>query len=92
MNKSLVKQIIEKPRMPKRPSTSVTGTGTTYRASKAQTLLLHALDRKAAAAEVKKAQVAEVKKARADKKAEAAERLAHRKAQGARDRVKVSSE
>ena len=78
--------------MPKRPSTSVTGTGTTYRASKAQTLLLHALDRKAAAAEAKKANAAEVKKARTDKKAEEAASLAHQKAQRARDRVKASPE
>ena len=78
MNKSLVKQIFANPRMPKRPSTSVTGTGTTYRASKAQTLLLHALDRKAAAAEAKKATAAEVKKARTDKKAEEAASLARR--------------
>jgi hypothetical protein len=91
MNNSLVKQIVAKPRMPKRPSTFVAGTGTTYRASKAQTLLLHALDRKTAAAEAKKAQVAEVKKARADKKAEAAASLALRKAKVAHDRVKGSS-
>jgi hypothetical protein len=42
---------------------------TTYRASKAQTLLLRALDKKIAAAEEKKAKAAETKKARADKKA-----------------------
>jgi hypothetical protein len=45
MNKALVKQIFAKPRMPKRPSASVTNTGTTYRATKAQTVLLRARTR-----------------------------------------------
>ena len=67
MNKALVKKIAAKPRMPKRPSTFVASTGTTYRASKAQTLLLHALDKKTAAAEAKKIKTAEAKKAKADK-------------------------
>jgi hypothetical protein len=75
MNKALVKQIFAKPRMPKRPSASVTNTGTTYRASKAQTLLLHALDKKADAAEAKKAKVAEAKKAKADKTGRGAGKL-----------------
>jgi hypothetical protein len=68
-NKALVKQIFAKPRMPKRPSTSVASAGTTYRASKAQTLLLRALDKKADAAEAKKVLAAEAKKAKAEKKA-----------------------
>ena len=68
MDKALVKQIIANPRMPKRPSTSVASTGTTYRASKAQTLLLRALDKKADAAEAKKVKAAEAKKAKAEKK------------------------
>ena len=87
MNKALVKQVVAKPRMPKRPSTSVANTGTTYRATKAQTLALRALDRRAEAAEEKKAKVAEAKKARIDKKAEEAASLAHRKAAAAHDRL-----
>jgi hypothetical protein len=87
MNNTLVKPIVAKPRMPKRPSGFVANTGTTYRASKAQTLLLRARDARDAAAAAKKAKFAETKKARADKKAEEAARLAHRKAAAADDRA-----
>jgi hypothetical protein len=87
MNNSLVKQVIAKPRMPKRPSGFVVNTGTTYRASKAQTLLLHARDKRDEAAVAKKAKFAETKKARADKKAEVAANLANRKAAAAHDRL-----
>jgi len=55
--------------MPKRPSAFVASTGTTYRATKAQTLLLRARDARDEAAAAKKAKAAEAKKARADKKA-----------------------
>jgi hypothetical protein len=67
MNKALVKQIFAKPRMPKRPSASVVNTGTAYRATKAQTLLLRARDARDEAAAAKKAKAAEAKKAKADK-------------------------
>ena len=87
MNSALVKQVVAKPRMPKRPSTFVVNTGTTYRATKAQTLLLHARDKKEADAMEKKAKAAETKKARADKKAEDAASLAHRKATAAHNRL-----
>jgi len=86
MNNTLVKQIVAKPRMPKRPSGFVVNTGTTYRASKAQTLLLRARDARDEAAAAKKAKLAETKKARADKKAKETARLAHRKATAAHDR------
>lgn len=66
MNKELVKQIIAKPRMPKRPSAFVASNGTTYRATKARTLLLRARDKRAEAAEAKKAKKAEAKNARTD--------------------------
>ena len=85
MNKGLVKQIIAKPRMPKRPSAFVASNGTTYRATKAQTLLLRARDKRAEAAEAKKAKAAEAKNARTDKKAQDAASLAHRKAVAAHD-------
>jgi len=87
MNNPLVKQVVAKPRMPKRPSTFVVNTGTTYRATKAQTLLLRARDKKDADAMAKKAKAAEVKKTRTDKKAEDAASLAHRKATAAHDRL-----
>ena len=87
MNNALVKQVVAKPRMPKRPSASVANTGTTYRATKAQTLLLRAIDKRAEAAAAKKAKAAEEKKARTDKKAEEAASLAHRKATAAHDRL-----
>ena len=67
MNKALVKQIIADPRIPKRPSASTASTGTTCGAGKAQTLLLHAIDKKAHPAEAKKLKAAEAKKAKADK-------------------------
>jgi hypothetical protein len=67
MNSALVRQIIAKPRMPKRPSNSATNTGTTYRATKAQTLLLRARDARDQAAEAKKIKAAEAKKAKAEK-------------------------
>jgi hypothetical protein len=86
MNNSLVKQVIAKPRMPKRPSGFVFNTGTTYRASKAQTLLLRARDKRDEAAAAKKSKFRD-KKARADKKAEVAANLANRKAAGAHDRL-----
>jgi hypothetical protein len=69
MNKALVKQIVAKPRMPKRPSAFVASTGTTYRATKAQTLLLRARDARDEAAAAKKAKAAEAKKEKAEKKA-----------------------
>jgi hypothetical protein len=59
MNNALVKRVVAKPRMPKRPSNSATNTGTTYRATKAQTLLLRARDARDEAAAAKKAKVAE---------------------------------
>jgi hypothetical protein len=57
MNKALVKSAVAKPRMPKRPSTSI-GTSTTYRVSKAQSLRLRAFDKRAEAAEVRKVRIA----------------------------------
>jgi hypothetical protein len=87
MNSALVKQLVAKPRMPKRPSGYVTHTGTTYRASKAQTLLLRARDQRDAAAAAKKAKFAETKKARADKKAEDAASVARRKGYGCHGRL-----
>jgi hypothetical protein len=87
MNNALVKQVVAKPRMPKRPSAYVANTGTTYRATKAQTLLLRALDKRVEAAAAKKAKAAEIKQARTDKKAEEAASLAHRKAAAAHDRL-----
>jgi hypothetical protein len=57
MNKALAKMVVAKPRMPKRPSTSI-GTSTTYRVSKAQSLRLRAFDKRAEANEARKARVA----------------------------------
>jgi hypothetical protein len=71
----------------KRPSGFVVNTGTTYRASKAQTLLLRARDARDEAAAAKKAKAAEAKKTRTDKKAEDAASLARRKATAANDRL-----
>ena len=89
MNKALVNTTVAKPRMPKRPSAFVANTGTTYRATKAQTLLLRARDKRDEAAVAKKAKAAEAKKARTDKdkKAEDAASLAHQKATAAHDRL-----
>jgi hypothetical protein len=87
MSDALVKKIVAKLRMPKRPSASVANTGTTYRATKAQTLLLRARDKRDEAAVAKKAKAAEAKKARTNKKAEDAANLAHQKATAAHDRL-----
>ena len=87
MHNALVKRVVAKPRMPKRPSAFVANTGTTYRATKAQTLLLRARDKRDEAAVAKKAKAAETKKARTDKKAEDAASLAHQKATAAHDRL-----
>ena len=59
----LVKLAVAKPRLAKRPSTSIPRT--TYRVSKAQSLRLRAFDKRAEAAEAKKAKAA-AKKAAAD--------------------------
>ena len=67
MSDALVKRVVAKPRMPKRPSAFVANTGTTYRATKAQTLLLRARDKRDEAAAVKKIKAAEARKAKADK-------------------------
>jgi hypothetical protein len=53
MKDALVKMIVAKPRLAKRPSTSIPST--TYRVSKAQSLRLRAFDLRAEAAEAKKA-------------------------------------
>ena len=87
MDNALVKQVAAKPRMPKRPSASVANTGTTYRATKAQTLLLRARDKRDEAAVARKAKGTEAKKARTDKKAADAASLAHQKATPAHDRL-----
>jgi hypothetical protein len=79
INNALVKQIIANPRMPKRPSAFVASTGTTYRATRAQTLLLRARDKRDEAAAAKKIKTAEAKKARTDKRAEETASLARRK-------------
>jgi hypothetical protein len=68
MNKALVKATVAKPRMPKRRSTFVVNTVTTYRVSKAQSIRMRAFDLRVEAAEAKKVRIAEAKKAKADKK------------------------
>jgi hypothetical protein len=65
MNDALVKAAVAKPRLAKRPSTSIAST--TYRVSKAQSLRLRAYDKKAEAAEAKKAKADEKARAAADK-------------------------
>ena len=56
MNKALVKAIVAKPRMPKRPSTSIANT--TYRVSKAQSLRLRAFDNRVEVLKARKIKVA----------------------------------
>lgn len=65
MNKALVKLVIAKPRLPKRPSTSIPST--TFRVSKAQSLRLRAYDKRMDAAEAKKAKNETAKMAKANK-------------------------
>jgi hypothetical protein len=66
MNNALVRRVVAKPRMPKHPSAFVVNT-TTYRATKTQTLLLRAHDKRDEAAAAKKLRAAEAKQAKADK-------------------------
>ena len=73
MKDALVKVTVAKPRLAKRPSTSIPST--TYRVSKAQSLRLRAFDKRAEAAEAKKAKAAEAREAKANKKAEDVARL-----------------
>jgi hypothetical protein len=68
MNTVLVKPIVAKPRIAKRPSTTIART--TYRVSKAQSLRMRAADMKAEAAAAKKAKAAE-KRAKKDEKGSA---------------------
>ena len=70
MSTTLVKSAVAKPRLATRASTTVAGR-TTYRVSKAQSLRMHAYDKKVEAAEARKAKAAELQKAKADKKARA---------------------
>jgi hypothetical protein len=70
MGNGLMKPDVAKPRLAKRPSTTIART--TYRVSKAQSLRMRAADQRAEAAEAKKAKkakAAEVKQAKADKTA-----------------------
>jgi len=67
MNKALVKRVVAKPLLAKRPSRSIVST--TYRVTKAQSLRLRAFDKRAEAAEAKLAKANEAKLAEAEKKA-----------------------
>ena len=70
MSTALVKSAVVKPRLATRASTTV-AVRTTYRVSKAQSLRMHAYDKKVEAAEARKAKAAELQKAKAEKKARA---------------------
>ena len=71
MNNQLVKSDAAKPRLPKRSSTTVNNTNTTYRVSKALSRRMRAADERADAAEARKARAAEKKKEKNKKEADA---------------------